>query len=152
MAYRKIVQTGDPILRTKSLPVEEINDEIITLLDDMKDTVVKAEGAGLAAVQVGVNKRIFVINIEDEGYVEFINPVITKTAGTQVGKEGCLSVQHKTGVVERPNKVVVKAFSRDGSTFKMTAYGFCARAICHEYDHLEGILYTDKATSIEDTE
>ena len=152
MAYRKILQVGDPTLRKVSEPVKEIDDEIITLLDDMKETVVKAEGAGLAAVQVGVLKRVFVINIEDEGYFEFINPVVTKTAGSQKGKEGCLSVQHKSGVVERPNKVVVKAFDREGKQFKLTAYGFFARAVCHEYDHLDGILYTDKAISIENVE
>ena len=152
MAFRKILQVGDPTLRKISEPVKEIDDEIITLLDDMKETVVKADGAGLAAVQIGVLKRVFVINIEDEGYFEFINPVIVKTAGVQKGKEGCLSVQHKSGIVERPNKVVVKAYSRDGKMFKLTAYGFFAKAVCHEYDHLDGILYIDKATSIEDVE
>jgi len=152
MAVRKIIQVGDPTLREKSKPVEKIDDEIKTLLDDMKETVVAADGAGLAAVQVGVLKRVFVVNVEDEGYFEFINPVITKTAGTQKGKEGCLSVQHKSGVVERPNKVVVKAFDREGRLFKLTAYGFFARAVCHEYDHLDGVLYTDKATNIENVE
>jgi len=152
MAFRKILQVGDPMLRQVSQPVEEINEEIITLLDDMKETVVKAEGAGLAAVQIGVLKRVFVVTVEDEGYFEFINPVIVKTAGVQRGKEGCLSVQHKVGVVERPNKVVVKAFDREGKQFKLTAYGFMAKAICHEYDHLDGILYTDKAVEIEDAE
>ena len=152
MAVRKIIQVGDPTLREKSKPVEKIDDEIKTLLDDMKETVIAADGAGLAAVQVGVLKRVFVVNVEDEGYFEFINPVITKTAGTQKGKEGCLSVQHKSGVVERPNKVVVKAFDREGRLFKLTAYGFFARAVCHEYDHLDGVLYTDKATNIENVE
>ena len=152
MAYRKILQVGDPTLRQVSKPVDKIDGDIIALLDDMKETVVAADGAGLAAVQVGVLKRVFVLNVEDEGYFEFINPVITKTAGTQKGKEGCLSVQHKSGVVERPNKVVVKAFDRDGRLFKLTAYGFFARAVCHEYDHLDGVLYTDKATNIENVE
>ena len=149
MAIRKILQVGDPKLRKISEPVEKIDEEIITLLDDMKDTVVDAEGAGLAAVQVGVLKRVFVVTTE-EGYFEFINPRIIKTAGSQKGREGCLSVCNKSGVVERPNKVVVKAFGRDGVPVKLTAYGFFARAICHEYDHLDGILYTDKAESIED--
>lgn len=151
MAYRKIVQVGSDVLRKKSLQVEEINDEIITLLDDMKDTLQKAEGAGLAAVQVGVLKRIFIVNVE-EGYFEFINPVIVKQAGSQIGREGCLSVVGKNGVVDRPNKVVVKAFNRQGQMYKLTAYGFFARAICHEYDHLDGILYTDKASDIRDEE
>ena len=148
MAYRKIIQVGDPLLREISQPVEKVDDEIVTLLDDMKETVEKAEGAGLAAVQIGVLKRVFVINVE-EGYFEFINPQIVKQAGSQKGKEGCLSVQHKERIVERPNKVVVKALDRNGKAFKLTAYGFAAKAVCHEYDHLEGILYTDKALSIE---
>ena len=151
MAYRSIVKVGNEILRRKSLPIEEINDEIITLLDDMKETLVKAEGAGLAAVQVGVLKRIFVVNVDEE-YFEFINPVMVKQAGTQIDREGCLSIVKKSGLVERPNKVVVKAFNRQGQMFKLTAYGFLARAICHEYDHLDGILYTDKATDIRDEE
>lgn len=151
MACRKIVQVGDDVLRKKSSPIEEINDEIIILLDDMKDTLKKAEGAGLAAVQVGVLKRIFIVDVED-GYFEFINPVIVKQAGSQIGREGCLSVAGKNGVVDRPNKVVVKAFNRQGQMFKLTAYGFLARAICHEYDHLDGILYTDKASDIRNEE
>ncbi len=148
MALRKIVQIGDPVLRKKSFPVTDFGEKTIQLLDDMKDTLEKAEGAGLAAVQVGVLRRIFVVSVE-EGYFEFINPVIVKTAGKQLGKEGCLSIQHKYGDVERPNKVVIKAQDRYGKEFKLTAYEFFARALCHEYDHLEGILYTDKATNIE---
>lgn len=148
MALRKIVQIGDPVLRKKSFPVTDFGEKTIQLLDDMKDTLEKAEGAGLAAVQVGVLRRIFVVSVE-EGYFEFINPVIVKTAGKQFGKEGCLSIQHKYGDVERPNKVVIKAQDRYGKEFKLTAYEFFARALCHEYDHLEGVLYTDKATNIE---
>ena len=131
MAYRKIVQVGDPVLREVSKPVEVIDEGIIKLLDDMKDTLIKAEGAGLAAVQIGVLKRIFIVNVE-EGYFEFINPKIIKTAGTQKGREGCLSVENKVGVVERPNKVVVRATDRNGNLFRLTAYGFFARAIFHE--------------------
>lgn len=149
MAYKKIVQVGDPVLREVSKPVEVIDDSVIKLLDDMKDTLIKAEGAGLAAVQIGVLKRIFIVNVE-EGYFEFINPKIIKTAGTQKGKEGCLSVENKVGVVERPNKVVVRATDRNGNLFRLTAYGFFARAIFHEYDHLDGILYIDKAENVED--
>ena len=149
MATRKILQIGDKTLREVSTPVEKIDGEIIKLLDDMKDTLEYAEGAGLAAVQIGVTKRVFIVSVE-EGYFEFINPVILKQAGVQKTKEGCLSVKGKVGVVERPNKVVVKAFDREGRQFKLTAYGFFAKAICHENDHLDGILYTDKATLIED--
>lgn len=148
MALRKIVQVGDPVLRKKSFPVTDFGEKTIQLLDDMKDTLVKAEGAGLAAVQVGVLRRMFVVSVE-EGYFEFINPVMVKTAGKQFGKEGCLSVQGKYGDVERPNKVFIKAQDRFGKEFKLTAYEFFARAICHEYDHLDGILYIDKATNIE---
>ncbi len=151
MAFRNIVQVGNEVLRKKSLPIEEINDEIITLLDDMKETLIKAEGAGLAAVQVGELKRIFVVSVDEE-YFEFINPVMVKQAGSQIDREGCLSIVKKSGLVERPNKVVIKAFNRQGQMFKLTAYGFLARAICHEYDHLDGILYTDKATDIRDEE
>ncbi len=151
MACRNIVKVGNEVLRKKSLPIEEINDEIITLLDDMKETLIKAEGAGLAAVQVGELKRIFVVSVDKE-YFEFINPVMVKQAGSQVDREGCLSIVKKSGLVERPNKVVIKAFNRQGQMYKLTAYGFLARAICHEYDHLDGILYTDKATDIRDEE
>ena len=149
MAYRKIVQVGDPVLREVSKPVEVIDEGVIKLLDDMKDTLIKAEGAGLAAVQIGVLKRVFIVNVE-EGYFEFINPKIIKTAGTQKGKEGCLSVENKVGIVERPNKVVVRATDRNGNLFRLTAYGFFARAIFHEYDHLDGVLYIDKAENVED--
>ena len=148
---RDVVQVGDPILREISAPVEKFDDELFALLEDMKDTILKEEGAGLAAVQIGVLKRIFVINLE-EGYFEFINPKITKTAGTQCGPEGCLSVRGKYGDVERPNKVVCKAFDRNGNRFSVTAYGLFARAICHESDHLDGVLYVDKATNIRDNE
>ena len=150
MAIRKIVQVGDPVLRQVSSPVEKIDDEVISLLDDMKQTLIDAEGAGLAAVQIGVTKRVFIVSTED-GYFEFINPVILKTSGEQTGQEGCLSVEGKVGEVTRPNKVVVRAFDRNGNQFKLTAYGFTARAVFHEYDHLEGILYTDKAKRIEVT-
>lgn len=148
---REIVQIGDPVLRKKSEEVTEFNEELHLLLDDLKDTVIKEEGAGLAAVQIGVLKRIFVINLE-EGYFEFINPKITKTAGSQCGPEGCLSVRGKYGDVERPNKVVCKAFDRNGNRFSVTAYGLFARAICHENDHLDGVLYVDKAENIRSNE
>lgn len=144
---RNVVQVGDPVLREKSLPVEEFDEELFALLLDMKETLAKEQGVGLAAVQIGVTKRVFVIDL-DEGYFEFINPVITKTAGVQNGVEGCLSVKGKCGDVERPNKVVVKAFDRNGKRFSVTAYGLFARAVCHEYDHLDGVLYVDKALNI----
>ncbi|MGN0818958.1 MAG: peptide deformylase [Christensenellaceae bacterium] len=147
MAIRNIVQLGDETLRKKSVEVTEITPKIIQLLDDMKETLVKAQGAGLAAPQVGVLRRIFIVMVE-EGYFEFINPKIIKIAGRQYGPEGCLSVKGKQGDVERPRKVVVKAQNRNGEWFELTAYGFFARAICHENDHLDGILYIDKASSM----
>lgn len=144
MAIRKIVQLGDDVLRKRSFEVDKVNDRIITLLDDMKDTLIKADGAGLAAVQVGVLKRIFIVNVED-GYYEFINPVILSSSGSQLGAEGCLSVKGRYGEVERPSTVVIRALNREGKEFTLTAKDFFARAICHEYDHLDGILYIDKA-------
>lgn len=148
MAIRNIVKQGDPVLRKKSFEVTDFGQKTHELLDDMKDTLIKAQGAGLAGVQVGVLRRLFIVSVE-EGYFEFINPVIVKKSGKQVGSEGCLSIPNKYGEVERPNKVVVKAQDRFGAEFTLTAYEFFARAICHEYDHLDGILYIDKATNIE---
>lgn len=147
MAIRNIIQVGDPTLRKKSFKVTDFNEKTIELLDDMKETLAKAEGAGLAAPQVGVLRRIFIVSTED-GYFECINPEITEKKGKQIGEEGCLSVKNKSGVVERPNKVTVKAFDRNGNPITIKATGFTARAFCHEYDHLEGILYIDKAKNI----
>lgn len=147
MAIRKIVQLGDDVLRKKSFPVTEINAKTIQLLDDMHDTLEKAQGAGLAAVQVGVLKRIFIVDVE-EGYFEFINPEIITTTGEQYGVEGCLSVPGKWGDVKRPQEVTVKALNRKGKSFTITAQDFFAKAICHEYDHLEGIVYVDKADNL----
>ena len=148
MAIRKIVQEGDPVLRKKSFEVTDFGDRTHQLIDDMRDTLIKAQGAGLAAVQVGVLRRIFIVMVE-EGYFEFVNPEIVSATGKQNGAEGCLSIVGKYGEVERPNKVVVKAQDRFGKPFTLTAYDFFARAVCHEYDHLEGILYIDKAKNIE---
>ena len=147
MAIRNIIQLGDPVLRKKSFAVETISPKIIQLLDDMKDTLNKAKGAGLAAVQVGVLRRVFIVDV-DEGYFEFINPEIISQKGEQCGPEGCLSVKGKWGDVKRPNQVVVKATDRNGKQFKLKAEGFFARAVCHEYDHLDGIVYVDKADNL----
>ena len=147
MAIRNIIQLGDPVLRKKSFAVEMISPKIIQLLDDMKDTLNKAKGAGLAAVQVGVLRRVFIVDV-DEGYFEFINPEIISQKGEQYGPEGCLSVKGKWGDVKRPNQVVVKATDRNGKQFKLKAEGFFARAVCHEYDHLDGIVYVDKADNL----
>ena len=147
MAIRNIVQVGDEVLRKKSFPVTDFGEKTITLLDDMKDTVKKAKGAGLAAPQVGVLRRIFVVDVE-EGYFEFINPEILSKSGEQYSIEGCLSVVGKEGYVKRPQKVVIKYQDRFGKSHKLTAYDFFAKAICHEYDHLDGILYIDKADNV----
>ncbi len=148
MAIRNILQVGDDTLRKKCFEVTAFDDRLHVLLEDMKDTLKKAEGAGLAAPQVGVLRRIFVVDVE-EGYFEFINPEIISSSGSQIGKEGCLSVKGKWGDVERPNKVVIRAMDRFGKKFSITAKGFFAKAICHEYDHLDGVLYIDKALNVE---
>lgn len=148
MAIRNVVQVGDDVLRQKCFPVEEFDEKLWLLLDDMKDTVKKEQGAGLAAPQVGVLRRLAVVDVE-EGYYELINPVIVMQKGEQMGWEGCLSVRGKSGVVSRPMKVKVSYQDRNGEKHLMQAKGFFARAICHELDHLDGVLYIDKATHIE---
>ncbi len=144
-----ILQIGDEILKKKSAPVTEYNDELKKLLDDMKQTLADAKGAGLAAPQVGRNIRAFIVDTDD-GYYEFINPVILGTSGSQYGVEGCLSVKGKWGDVKRPRKVTVEAFDRNGKKFKVVARDFFARAVCHENDHLDGVLYVEKANNLRD--
>ena len=147
MAIRNILQIGDETLRKKSFPVTDFGEKTHQLLDDMRDTLIKAEGAGLAAPQVGVLRRIFIVSVDGK-YFECINPTITSSSGTQVGDEGCLSVKGKYGTVSRPMKVTVKAFDRYGKPFVVKAEGFLARAFCHENDHLDGIIYIDKALDL----
>lgn len=151
MAIRNVVQVGDDVLRKKCFPVEAFDEKLAQLLDDMKDTVLKEEGAGLAAPQVGVLRRVVVVNVE-EGYFELINPVIVSQKGEQRDYEGCLSVRGKRGVVSRPNKVKVVFYDRKGDKYVLQAKGFFARAICHELDHLDGVLYIDKAEFVERAE
>ena len=148
MAIRNIIQVGDNTLRKKSFEVTDFGEKTAQLLDDMKATLIKADGAGLAAPQVGVLRRVFVVYVDGKFY-ECINPVILSQSGKQRGEEGCLSVKGKYGMVERPNKVKVKALDRNGKPFIVDAEGFLARAFCHEYDHLDGILYIDKAEYVE---
>lgn len=147
MAIRKIIQIGDETLRKRSFEVTDFGEKTIQLLDDMKQTLKKAQGAGLAAVQVGVLRRIFIVDTDD-GYFEFINPEIIRVKGKQFGTEGCLSVAGKWGEVERPAEVRVSAFDRNGKKFTLNVKDFTARAVCHEYDHLEGILYVDKTQNL----
>ena len=148
MAIRNVVQAGDDDLRKKCFAVARFDEKLATLLDDMKDTVRKEEGAGLAAPQVGVLRRAVVIDVE-EGFFELVNPVIVQAKGEQIGYEGCLSVRGRRGVVRRPMEVTVEFFDRFGKPQKLTARGFFARAVCHELDHLDGVLYIDKAESVE---
>lgn len=151
MAIRNIVQLGDDTLRKKCFPVETFDEKLWQLLDDMKDTVKKEEGAGLAAPQVGILRRAVVVDVE-EGFFEFINPVILAQKGEQSGWEGCLSVRGKRGVVSRPMKVRLSYQDRNGEKRELVAKGFFARAICHELDHLDGVLYIDKASHVERAE
>ncbi len=148
---RKIVQVGNPVLRQKCTPVTRFDGELCTLLDDMKETLIDAKGAGLAAPQVGVPVRAVVVNV-DEGYFEFINPIFVWQKGEQYGAEGCLSVKGKAGNVLRPSKVKIIFQDRAGDKYSLVARDFFARAICHELDHLDGILYTDKADDVRDAE
>ncbi len=149
MARLNIVKVGDEVLRKKCRPVEEITPRITRLLDDMAETMRHAEGVGLAAPQVGVLRRIAVVEVEEGQLYELINPRIIAYAGEQEGTEGCLSVPNKWGKVKRPMHVTVRATDRYGNEFEVNASEFLARAFCHEIDHLDGKLYTDIASEIE---
>lgn len=143
MAIRNIRKDGDEVLRKKCRVVEKIDDRILTLLKDMADTMYEAQGVGLAAPQVGILKRVVVIDV-GEGLIELINPEIIEASGEQIGAEGCLSIPGKYGEVERPEKVKVRAMNTKGETVEYEGEGFLAVAFCHELDHLDGVLYTDK--------
>lgn len=142
MAIRKIRTMGDKILEKKCRPVDGINPKIRTLIDDMLDTMYDAYGVGLAAPQVGILKRIVVIDVGDRPWV-LINPEITETSGEQTGDEGCLSLPGKSGMVTRPNVVTVNAYDENMEPFTLRGEGLLARAICHECDHLDGIMYVE---------
>ncbi len=148
MAIREIRKDGDPILRKICRPVENIDEKLITLLEDMAETMYKANGVGLAAPQVGILKRVVVIDV-GEGLIELINPEIISSSGSQINQEGCLSIPGYYGNVERPFKLKVKALNREGETVTYKASGFLSVAMCHEIDHLDGILYKDKAVTLE---
>lgn len=143
MALRNIVTEGDSVLRKTCRSVLNFDEKLAQLLDDMKETMYKAEGVGLAAPQVGILRRICVVDVGD-GLIELINPVIESEEGEQEGSEGCLSLPGKSGIVRRPMKVTVRAQDRNGNTFTVTGEELKARAFCHEIDHLNGILYIDK--------
>lgn len=143
MAKLKIVKFGDPMLRKVSRPVTEITPRILTLLDDMVETMRDAGGCGLAAVQVGVLRRIVVIEVEEGEVIELINPKIIAFAGEQNEQEGCLSNPGEYGITKRPKAVTVRAMDRHGKEFELSGTDLMARAICHECDHLDGKLYID---------
>lgn len=142
MAIRNLRVEGDPILRKISKEVKEVTPKIRDLIDDMLETMYEANGVGLAAPQVGVLKRIVVIDI-GEGPIVMINPQIVKTSGSQTGDEGCLSVPGKAGQVTRPNEVTVRFMDEDGEYYELEGVELLARAICHECEHLDGKLYID---------
>ncbi len=150
MAILNILTEEDPTLRRTSRKVDEITPRIITLLDDMKDTLHKANGCGLAAPQVGVLRRVVLVEVEEGKLIELINPEIIKASGKQNEIEGCLSLPHKWGVTDRPMKVTVKALDRNGKPFTVTGEGLLARAFCHEIDHLDGKLFTDNVIEMVD--
>ena len=143
MAIRNVRKIGDTVLNKVCKEVREVNDRTRELIDDMFDTMYEADGVGLAAPQVGILKRIVVIDVTGEDPILLINPVILSTDGEQTGYEGCLSVPGKTGVVTRPNHVKVKAYNADMEEFTLEGEELLARAICHELDHLDGKLYVD---------
>lgn len=152
MAKRKIVQFGDDTLRRVCRPVDTITPSILTLLDDMAETMHAADGVGLAAPQVGVLRRIAIVEVEPGQLIELINPKIIARAGEQEGSEGCLSLPNQYGMVKRPMHVTVRATDRYGKEFEMNGSELLARAFCHEIDHLDGHLFIDIAEYMEDAE
>lgn len=151
MATRTVRLSTDEILRKKCKPVKEINANTLVLLDDMAETMYAANGVGLAAPQVGILKRIVVIDI-GEGLLELINPEIVETRGSQIDYEGCLSIPGQSALVERPEYVKVSAQNRAGESITVEGEELLAVALCHELDHLDGVLYIDKAIPVEDVE
>lgn len=146
MALREIRVQGDPILEKMCRPLEKMTPRMETLIQDMLETMEDADGVGLAAPQVGILRRIAVINVDGENSYVFINPEIVEQEGEQTGDEGCLSVPGKVGTVTRPEKVKVRALDIHMEPFELEAEGLLARACCHEFDHLNGTLYTSKVT------
>lgn len=142
MATRKVVKVGDEILRKKSKEVKDFDESLWQLLDDMKETMYASDGMGLAAVQVGILRRAIIVEVNN-AFIELINPVITAKKGEDIEQEGCLSVGNFRGRVKRPYQITVKAFDRFGYPFTLTGEKWLARCICHEIDHLNGILFID---------
>lgn len=149
MAILEIKEYGDPVLREKALPVEEVTPEILNLIKDMTETMYTASGAGLAASQVGVPKRIILVDGEEDGLIVLINPMIIKSEGEIVAEEGCLSVPDIYSQVKRSLKVTVKALNQNGDPIEITKEDLTARALQHEIDHLDGILFIDRIGRME---
>lgn len=154
MALRKIRIDGDPVLRKKSKEIDKVTERIKILLEDMVETMVDANGIGLAAPQVGILRRAIVVDV-GEGVIKMLNPEIMESQGLIIDIEGCLSVPNLSGTVERPEKVTVKYMDENGEEQNLETTELLARAVCHEIDHLDGILYTDKVieyVTLEDEE
>jgi len=149
MAILEIKEYGESILREKSLPVEKITPEILNLIKDMAETMYTASGVGLAASQVGVPKRIILVDGEEDGLIVLINPMIIKSEGEVAAEEGCLSVPDIYSQVKRSSKVTIKALSENGDPIEITNEGLIARALQHEIDHLDGILFIDRIGRME---
>ncbi len=145
MAKLKICKVGDEVLTKVCRPVDEITPRTLTLLDDMIETMRHADGCGLAAPQVGILRRIAVVEVEEGEVIELINPEIIAREGVQEETEGCLSLPGRWGITRRPMKVTVRATNRHGKTFEVSGEGLLARALCHEIDHLDGHLFTERA-------
>lgn len=144
MAIRNVVKRGDPVLAKKTREVTEFDIRLHTLLDDMLETLHKTGGVGIAAPQVGVLRRVCIVEPPEQKALELVNPEILSQEGEEEGEEGCLSVPNVWGIVKRPTKLTCRAQDRNGKSFTFTATGYAARIVCHETDHLEGILFTDK--------
>jgi peptide deformylase len=151
MALRIIVKDPDPVLRQIAKPVAKINKNILKLLDDMAETMYDADGVGLAAPQIGISKRVIIVDVgDDNGLIELINPEYLELEGEQLGSEGCLSIPNLNGEVSRAYRVRVTALNRHGESFELVGEELLARALQHEIDHLNGVLFTDLAVSIYD--
>ena len=142
MALRKILTDAEPALHKTCKPVEKFDAKLHTLLDDMRETLIQSGGVGLAAPQVGILRRVVLVDVEEE-ILELINPTLVETDGEQVGAEGCLSVPGKYGLVKRPYYAKVRAQDRDGNWYEAEGEELIARCFCHELDHLDGIIYTE---------
>jgi len=149
MAILEINEYGEPVLREKALPVKEVTPEILNIIKDMAETMYADSGVGLAAPQVGVSKRIIIIDGEEDGLIVLINPMIVKSEGEVVAEEGCLSVPGIYSQVKRSSKVTVKALNENGDPIEITKEGLAARALQHEIDHLDGILFIDRIGRME---